>query len=75
MCLAIPAKILNIEENEALVDFGGTKRKIRLDLVDAKLGDWVIVHTGYAIEVLDDDAAKETLKFWQEYLSKVEQTR
>ena len=70
MCLAIPARILSIEGNDALVDFGGTKRKIRLDLVDAGLGDWVIIHVGYAIEVLDEDAAKETLKYWGEYLSK-----
>ena len=72
MCLAIPAKVLSIGGNEALVDFGDTERKIRLDLVDAELGDWVIVHTGYAIEVMDEDAAKETLKYWEEYLSKVD---
>ncbi|ODS38164.1 MAG: hypothetical protein A7316_00240 [Candidatus Altiarchaeales archaeon WOR_SM1_86-2] len=71
MCLAIPAKILSIEGNEALVDFGETKRKVRLDLVDADIGDWVIVHVGYAIEVMDEEAAMETLKYWEEYLSKV----
>lgn len=72
MCLGIPGRILSTEGNEAEVDFGGTKRKIRTDLVDAVIGDWVIVHTGYAIEILDEESAAETLKYWKEYLSKTE---
>ncbi|MFH1435159.1 MAG: HypC/HybG/HupF family hydrogenase formation chaperone [Pseudomonadota bacterium] len=68
MCLAIPGRILSITGNEARVDFMGTKRSVRLDLVDAKVGDYVIVHAGTAIEVLDEESAKETLKLFEEFL-------
>ncbi len=46
----------------------GTQRSVRLDLVDAKVGDYVIVHVGTAIEVLDEESAKETLKLFEEFL-------
>ncbi|ODS41942.1 MAG: hydrogenase [Candidatus Altiarchaeales archaeon IMC4] len=68
MCLAIPGKILEADGPEGIVDFGGTKRKVRLDLVDAGVGDYVIVHVGYAIEIMDEKEAKETLKYWSEHL-------
>lgn len=68
MCLAIPGKILEVDGPEGLVDFGGTKRKVRLDLVDAEIGDYVIVHVGYAIEVMDERQAQETLKYWSKHL-------
>lgn len=71
MCLAIPGKILGLRENLARVDFGGVERDVRVDLVDAKIGDWVIVHAGYAIEKLDEKDAIETLKYWEE-ISKYE---
>ena len=51
---------------EALVDYGGVKRKARLDLVDVKEGDYVIVHAGYAIETMKEDEALETLKIMEE---------
>lgn len=70
MCLGIPGRILKTEGKKATADFGGTKREIRLDLVDAVAGDWVVVHTGYAIEILDKKAAEETLKYWKKYLIK-----
>ncbi|MBN2013614.1 MAG: HypC/HybG/HupF family hydrogenase formation chaperone [Candidatus Altiarchaeota archaeon] len=72
MCLAIPGRILDIKDNEASVDFGGVKRPVRIDLVDAKVGDYVIVHTGYAIEVLDEEEALESLKLWRQILSKMD---
>ena len=68
MCLAIPGRILSIKGNEARVDFMGTQRSVRLDLVDARVGDYVIVHVGTAIEVLDEESAKETLKLFEEFL-------
>ncbi len=68
MCLAIPGRILSITGSEARVDFMGTQRSVRLDLVDAKVGDYVIVHVGTAIEVLDEESAKETLKLFEEFL-------
>ncbi|MDR0888476.1 MAG: HypC/HybG/HupF family hydrogenase formation chaperone [Coriobacteriales bacterium] len=68
MCLAIPAKIESIDDdNIATVDIMGVKRNAALDLVpQAKLGDYVLVHAGYAIEVQSEDYAKETLDIIRE---------
>ena len=66
MCLAIPGKILKVEGVKALVDFDGVEREVRVDLVSVKKGDYVIVHTGYAIEKLDRKEAEETLKLFKE---------
>ncbi len=67
MCLAIPALIKSIEGKEAEVDIGGIGRRISLWLTpEAKVGDYVLIHTGYAIEVLDEQEAEETLKLFQE---------
>ncbi|KZX17184.1 HypC/HybG/HupF family hydrogenase formation chaperone [Methanobrevibacter filiformis] len=71
MCIAAPAQIveLNSEEKIGFVDFGGVRQQIKLDLVDGiELGKYVLVHAGYAIEVLDDQAAKESLEAWDELL-------
>ena len=76
MCLAIPAKVVEISSNEegvrrkAKADFGGLTREIDISLVDANIGDYVIVHAGFAIELLDEHEAEETLKIWQELLEK-----
>ena len=72
MCLAIPGKIIEIdsEKNHALVDYGdGTKRKANISLVDVRKGDYVLVHAGFAIEVLDEEEAKKTLDLFKEMLS------
>jgi len=75
MCLAIPAKVVEIKGDTAKVDFGaGTMREVNISLVDAKIGEYVIVHAGYAIEVLDRKAAEETLALWNEILNKYEET-
>ena len=75
MCLAIPAKVLEVKGEIAKVDFGaGTIRDVNVSLVDAKVGEYVIVHAGYAIEVLDREAAEETLALWNEILNKYEET-
>lgn len=69
MCLAVPAKILQIAGDRAIADFGGVKREIMLSLLaNVKVGDYVIVHTGYAIETLDEKEALETLRLWKEIL-------
>ena len=74
MCLAVPAKVLEIKGKVAIVDFGGVKREARLDLLpDVKIGDYVIVHTGFAIEKLDDKTAKEILQAWDEVLKAMEE--
>jgi hydrogenase expression/formation protein HypC len=69
MCLAIPAKVLGIEDGVAQVDFGrGVSREVNIMLVEAKVGNYVLVHAGYAIQVLDEKEAQETLRLWNEIL-------
>jgi hydrogenase expression/formation protein HypC len=69
MCLAIPAKVKSINEDRAKVDFGeGVLREVNITLVNAKVGDYVLVHAGYAIQVLDEEEAQETLRLWKEIL-------
>jgi len=69
MCLAIPAEVLEIQGNTAKVDFGeGVLREVNVMLVDAEVGEYVLVHAGYAIQVIDRKAAEETLKMWEEIL-------
>lgn len=69
MCLAIPAKVIQLNRNEAKVDFGeGVLRDVNVQLVNAEIGDYVLVHAGYAIQVLDEEEAKETLRLWNEIL-------
>ena len=75
MCLAIPGKIIEIDKKKqsATVDYGsGTKRKANLSLVDVKIGDYVLVHAGFAIQVLDKKDAQETLALFKELLSAAE---
>ncbi|MDZ4180592.1 MAG: HypC/HybG/HupF family hydrogenase formation chaperone [Coriobacteriia bacterium] len=64
MCLAIPAQITTIGElNMAEVDILGVTRHVSLDIVtDAKVGDWVLVHAGFAIQIVDEEYATETLQ-------------
>jgi len=69
LCLAIPAKILEINNDVAKVDFGQrVVREANIMLVDAKVGDYVLIHAGYAIEKLDQKAAEESLKTWRQVL-------
>lgn len=67
MCLAIPALIKSIEDTEAEAEIGGITRRISLMLTpEAKVGDYVLLHTGYAINVLDQNEAEETLNLLRE---------
>lgn len=67
MCLAIPALIKSIEGKDAEVDIGGVTRRISLWLTpEAGVGDYVLLHTGFAIGILDQEEAKETLKLLAE---------
>lgn len=69
MCIAAPAQIVEIKDNVATVDFGGVKQQAKLDLVgDLEIGRYVLVHSGYAIEVLSDEEAKDSLEAWDELL-------
>ena len=67
MCLAVPVKIVTINGSEAEVDFGGVKRRVSIVLTpDVKVGDYVLLHTGYAITVIDEAEAEQTLKLFEE---------
>ncbi len=67
MCLAIPALIKHIKDREAEAAIGGITRRISLRLTpEAKTGDYVLVHTGYAINILDQEEAEETLRLLRE---------
>jgi hydrogenase expression/formation protein HypC len=67
VCLAIPVLIKSIEDSEAEVEIGGIARRISLELTpEARVGDYAIVHTGYAINILDQEEARETLKLLEE---------
>ncbi len=68
MCLAVPGKILEIDGDDAKVDFGGVTRKANISLVDVSVGDYIIVHAGYAIQILSPQDAKETMDAWNEIL-------
>lgn len=62
MCLAVPSKIVEINDSVATVDVDGVTRKTSLLLLeDAKIGDYVIVHAGFAISKLDEESALQTL--------------
>ena len=67
MCLAIPMKIVKIEGDRAVVSSGGVQRSIGINFLKSpKIGDYVIVHAGFAIEKLDTVRAEETLKLLEE---------
>lgn len=70
MCLAVPARVVSIEaEQMATVEIGGVGRQVALDLVpETEVGDYVIVHVGFAIERLDEAEAQETLALLNEFL-------
>jgi len=67
MCLAVPVLIKSIDGREADAEIGGISRRVSLWLTpEARVGDYVLVHTGYAINVLDQEEAEETLKLLEE---------
>jgi len=73
MCLAIPSKITHIENDMAQIDVDGVQRKASLLLLeDAAVGDYVIVHAGFAIHKIDEAAAMETLALLKEAAAFVE---
>jgi len=67
MCLAIPTLITSIEGTTARAEIGGVERTISLALTpEARVGDYVLIHTGFAIGVLDEGEAQETLRLFEE---------
>ena len=73
MCLAVPALVKSIEGFEAEVDIGGVSRRASIMLTpDVKAGDYVLLHTGYAIHVIDEVEAQETLSLFREIAESIE---
>lgn len=71
MCLAVPGRIISLKSGGAEVDFNGVRRAVSLDLVpEAKKGEYVLVHAGFAIQVLEPKEAAETLKLFEEIYGK-----
>jgi hydrogenase expression/formation protein HypC len=67
MCLAVPAQVISLAGQEAEVDFGGVRRRISVVLTpQVRIGDYVLIHTGFAINVLDEEEARETLELFRE---------
>ena len=68
MCLAAPAKVISISDNEAIVDYNGVRTTTRLDTLTEPLapGDYVLIHTGFAIRRMSAEDAEETLKLFDE---------
>jgi hydrogenase expression/formation protein HypC len=70
MCLAIPARIKSIQDQMATIDMEGTQRDVSLLLLeDARIGDFVIVHAGFAIHKIDENEAMESLKVLRQMAS------
>jgi hydrogenase expression/formation protein HypC len=70
MCLAVPMEVVEISGNMATVQVGDVQRRACLDLVDTlpEVGDYLIVHAGYAIHRIDPEEAKQTLEYFKEIL-------
>jgi hydrogenase expression/formation protein HypC len=70
MCLGIPSKIITIEGTMATIDVYGAQRDISLLVLEenVNIGDYVIVHAGFAIKKLDEEVATETLEYFNKYL-------
>jgi len=70
MCLAIPSKIVKIEDNIGIIDVEGVQKEVSLLLIeDPRIGDYVIVHAGFAIQKIDEAEANESLKILREMAS------
>ncbi|MHA2059147.1 MAG: HypC/HybG/HupF family hydrogenase formation chaperone [Candidatus Thorarchaeota archaeon] len=75
MCLAVPALVLSIDGDFAQVDFGGASKRICVTLLpELEVGEYVIIHTGYAIEKLKPEEAKKTLALFEEMAQMIEET-
>lgn len=67
MCLAIPMQVVKIDKEMAEVKAGGLRRRINIQMVlPVKVGDYVLVHAGFAIQKVDPKQARQTLRFWDE---------
>ena len=74
MCIAVPAKIEEILEDDAIVNYNGVKVKVNIMFIEnPKIGDYVLVHAGCAIQKIDENYAKETLDIFKELSDTIEE--
>ncbi len=75
MCLAVPVQVIGVYGDEAEVDIGGVRRRVSIVLTpEVHVGDYVLLHTGYAINVIDEAEAQETLRILAEMARMGEET-
>jgi hydrogenase expression/formation protein HypC len=69
-------EVIKIADNSALVEYEGTKREVRLDIVDQRpeVGDYVIIHAGFALHRIDEAEAKESLKYLKQMMAHADET-
>jgi hydrogenase expression/formation protein HypC len=73
MCVAVPAEVIEIRDgNIGLVDFGELRQEVRLDLVDVQVGEFVLVHVGFAIQRLSREEGLETREIFKEVYAALE---
>ncbi len=69
MCFAVPGRVTDVDGNYATVDFGGARRRVNIILLeDIRVGEYVLVHVGYAIQKVSPQDAQESIKLWNEIL-------
>lgn len=66
MCLAVPGRIVSIEGENAVVDYGGARRAANISFVECSVGDYVLVHVGFAIQTVDKKRALESYRLLDE---------
>ncbi|MCQ2666700.1 HypC/HybG/HupF family hydrogenase formation chaperone [Helicobacter pylori] len=76
MCLAIPSKVIAINDNVALLETLGVRREASLDLMgeSVKVGDYVLLHIGYVMSKIDEKEALESIELYQEMIAKMNET-
>lgn len=74
MCIAVPAEVIEIRDgNIGVVDFGDLRQEVRLDLVDVSIGEFVLVHVGFAIQKLSREEGLETREIFKEVYAAMEE--
>ena len=75
MCLAVPMEVKKITDNRAVVEYEGNRQEVRLDVIDyqPEVGDYVIIHAGFAIHRIDEEEAKESLRYWKEMMAQADE--
>ena len=74
MCIAVPGEVIEIREgNVGVVDFGDLRQEVRLDLVDVKVGEFVLVHVGFAIQRLSREEGLETREIFRQVYAAMEE--